>query len=187
MAAQDWLSFVWLLLLLAAMGGLAALLRQMRMSELRKLSIRDDAEVERLSVELLEYVKQKSYEPGRVVDVRPFWKGRRLTAGDMYLVQMPLHESEVLLVMRETGFAAEIMDKLLGWVTIPLPDHVVLNPQEWHRMTHGGVSSTTILAENVDMRQIRRFTSRSMQRGMAPEPLRSTRQPAISRTQRWAT
>ena len=124
------------LVLALAVGGLL-LARRFRIWELSRVTI-DEAAAQRASVELLEYVKQKSYEPGRLVDLRPFWRGRRLTSADRKIIEGPLLASEVLLIMRQTGALNDVVDKIIDWAFAPLPERVVLNPQEWHRMTHGG-------------------------------------------------
>jgi hypothetical protein len=84
-------------------------------------------------------VKKKSHGVETEVPLREFWKGRRLTEGD----KTPI--ADVL---------GEKITNVLYSTFPPFPDKVVLNPQEWYRMTHG-VSSTTIIREqHVDARRI---------------------------------
>jgi len=151
---SEWGPLLSLLLIIAVGVAFLAFVRWLRVRQLSRVSIPEPSQLERASAELLEYVKQKSYEPGRVVELRPFWKGRHLGSADRYAIQMPLHESEVLLVMKPTGGAEKVVDRIMEWTFLPLPERVVLNTQEWHRMVNGGVSSTTIIAERYDARTI---------------------------------
>jgi hypothetical protein len=138
---------------LVVIAGLLALNRRVRLTELGKLTISSEDEAVAIGAELLDYVKLKSHEPGREINVRPFWKGRDLSTGDKYAVMAPMFESEVLLIQRDATPFAAISELVSSWAFVPLPERVVLSPKEWHRMVHGGVSSWTIIAEQVDMSQ----------------------------------
>ena len=142
-----------LTILIVGVVGLI-LTRMLRQRYLSRITI-DEEDARRLSAELLDYVRQKSYEPRTEVVLRPFWKKHRgLSAGDKYVIQEPMHQSDLFLMMRESGFWNEIAEKIGNWAYETLPQKVVLNPQEWHRMVHGNVPAQTIINGNVDLRTI---------------------------------
>jgi hypothetical protein len=144
------------LVLLAIIAAIAFLARRMRISELRKSSL-SEKEVEQATIDLLDYVKKKSYNPETEVALRPFWRGRKYPEGDKALVLYPLLSTEILLEMRRTsgGIIDDLTKRGTDWAFLPLPDRVVLNPQEWHRMVRGEQTVTVIERQYNDRRRIR--------------------------------
>jgi hypothetical protein len=132
--------------------AITLLIRRLRRWMLSRFSI-DGQAGERLSAELLDYVKTNSFGEGHVVDLRPFWRRRGLNEADKHLVIDPLLSAGKLLVLkpvRTDSFGDMLLDGIDKWtdsVLFPLPPKVVLNPQDYQRMLLADVSSTTIIGE----------------------------------------
>jgi hypothetical protein len=113
----------WILLaaVTAAVGSLCAV----RIARVRELSHPTVPDAARLGEELLAFVERESRaEPGRVVELRPFWEGRMLTEADRYAIQGPLLLSGRLLAAdEETTF----LGRLKAYATAPLAERVVLS------------------------------------------------------------
>ena len=144
------------ILCLAVLCGIAYLVRWTRVRELSS-SVLPDQEAEAITAELLEYVKSNSFNPNTEVPLKGFWKGRGYGDGDKHLILQPLFTTNMLLVVKEQGdLANQIVTKIVEWIFLPLSKMVVLNPQEWHRMTAGGMTVHQVVERQViDRRKIR--------------------------------
>lgn len=123
--------------------------RNLREWQLERRSVSDIAELERLSTDLLEYVKRESLGARPVVELRPFWaRQTALNAADRYAVQVPLQRAGVLLAADDHhAFWQKLWGRLSDWAFLPLPERVVLNARERELMVNVGASAASIVAD----------------------------------------
>jgi hypothetical protein len=131
-------------------------LRKSRVAELSNFKLSDD-EAQSLRAELLDYVKDNAFTPETEVGLRPFWKKYRMADGDKLLILAPLMQAKTLLEMQplDPPVFDRVIRKASDYIFQPLPEKVVLRPQEWWRMAHGEKAITIIENQTNDMRQIR--------------------------------
>jgi hypothetical protein len=152
------------LAVLAVLAGLMLLARKFRIRELQK-RVLDDEETQRLSEELLAYVKHNSLDRGQDVRLSPFWRTIQrdrkrnceslITEGDRLQALVPLSQSNTLLIRIPENWAERLAQKAIDWVMLPLPETVFLRPSEYDAMGRGALVKTIVEGAYYDMRDMR--------------------------------
>src|SRR4051812_11083523 len=84
-------------------GGFLALIRYVRVGELRRLTLTSEEDAAPIRAHLLEYVLQEGPNLGDFVNLRKFWKRQEgLTPGDQEVILRPLLDDRTLLIMGRT-------------------------------------------------------------------------------------
>ncbi|MDX6536546.1 MAG: hypothetical protein QOD37_887 [Gaiellales bacterium] len=133
-------------------GGVLALIRYVRVGELRRLTLTREEDAALIRADLLDYVLQEGPNQGDFVNLRKFWKRHEgLSPGDQEVILRPLLDDRTLLIMGRADAFGKVAGSLTDRVFLPTPDTVSLSERAWWKLVRGEATSWTIIAEQIDM------------------------------------